>query len=65
MKVKPGKDEFCLICMEWREFDDNGKCKVCKSIIKKDKQQHITEIDSENYSIDDFSSENESEINDY
>jgi len=66
MKVKLGKDEFCLTCMEWREFDDNGKCKVCSSIIKKkDNQQQSTKIDLEKYSIDDFSGEDDSEVDDF
>ncbi len=38
MKVKTGKDEFCMKCMEWREYDEEGRCKVCHKIIfKKDK----------------------------
>ncbi len=35
MKIKPGMDDFCLNCMEWREYDSNGRCKVCKHIIHK------------------------------
>lgn len=31
--MKIGKDEFCLNCMEWREYDSEGRCKVCKHII--------------------------------
>lgn len=35
MKIKAGKDEFCMHCMEWREYDSKGRCKVChKQIIK-------------------------------
>ena len=32
--MKVGTDEFCSKCMEWREFDENGKCKVCGKLIK-------------------------------
>ena len=35
MKQKIGNDEFCLHCMEWREYDENGRCKVCKHIINR------------------------------
>ncbi len=39
MAIKIGKDEFCSKCMEWREFDEEGKCKVCGKLIKRmDKQ---------------------------
>lgn len=36
-KVEVGNDEFCSNCMEWREYDEEGRCKVCKKIIKKQK----------------------------
>ena len=35
MKIQIGKDEFCIDCAEWREYDENGRCKVCGKIIKK------------------------------
>ena len=35
MAVKVGSDEFCSKCMEWREYDHEGKCKVCGKVIKK------------------------------
>ena len=38
MKRKIGQDEFCLHCMEWREYDEQGKCKVCKHVISKEKK---------------------------
>jgi len=34
--VKVGNDEFCSKCMDWREYDEEGKCKVCGTLIKKD-----------------------------
>ena len=40
--MKVGKDEFCSHCMEWREYDEEGKCKVCGKQIKtnnKDKEK--------------------------
>jgi len=33
--IKVGSDEFCSNCMEWREFDKEGKCKKCGKVIKK------------------------------
>ena len=36
--MKVGSDEFCSNCMEWQEFDDEGKCKVCGKVIKKHKE---------------------------
>lgn len=38
MTIKVGADEFCSTCMEWREYDEEGRCKVCKKIIKKQEQ---------------------------
>jgi len=35
MKIKIGNDEFCPHCMEWREYDEEGRCKTCKHIIHK------------------------------
>jgi len=36
MKLKIGSDEFCLHCMEWREYDEEGRCKICKHIIHRE-----------------------------
>ena len=36
MKLKIGSDEFCLHCMEWREYDEEGRCKICKHIINRE-----------------------------
>ena len=38
MIVKVGTDEFCSNCMDWREYDEGGRCKVCKKLIKKKEQ---------------------------
>jgi len=38
MKRKIGNDEFCIHCMEWQEYDEQGRCKVCKHIIHKEKK---------------------------
>jgi len=35
MIVKVGNDEFCSTCMDWQEYDEEGRCKVCKKTIKK------------------------------
>ncbi len=42
-KVKIGVDEFCLHCMEWREFDEEGRCRVCKHIIHKESKTSESE----------------------
>ena len=38
MKLKIGNDEFCLYCMDWQEYDEEGRCKKCKHIIHKIKK---------------------------
>ena len=38
MGMEVGNDEFCSNCMEWQEYDEEGRCKVCKKIIKKQEQ---------------------------
>ena len=49
--ITVGTDEFCSNCMEWREFDEGGRCKVCGKIIKTKQQSRVSyneyEIDSE------------------
>ena len=47
MPIKIGEDEFCSNCMEWREFDENGKCKVCGKIILKQKNKEKKDSYSE------------------
>jgi len=39
MKLKIGNDEFCLHCMEWREYDEKGRCKICKHIIHREEKE--------------------------
>ena len=39
MKLNVGSDEFCLHCMEWREYDEEGRCKICKHIIHKENKK--------------------------
>jgi hypothetical protein len=34
-KISVGNDEFCPSCMEWREYDEEGRCKKCRRLIKK------------------------------
>ena len=36
MKLKIGSDEFCLHCMEWRGYDEEGRCKICKQVIHRE-----------------------------
>jgi len=51
MKQKIGNDDFCIHCMEWREFDNKGRCVVCKNIIhketKKNSEQSYNNLKSE------------------
>ena len=59
MKVKIGSDDFCLHCMEWREYDNEGRCKVCKHKIhsetKKQEKEGYSEYnrESSSYEFDD------------
>ena len=32
--MKTGLDEFCINCMDWREYDESGLCIICKKRIK-------------------------------
>jgi len=59
MKVKVGNDEFCPHCMDWQEYDDEGKCKKCRKLIKKTKGpgQKVTD----EFDFTDFSSEHSEE----
>ena len=34
-KITVGLDDFCSNCMEWREYDEEGRCKKCGKLIKK------------------------------
>jgi len=65
--MKVGVDEFCSNCMDWCEFDEEGKCKKCGKLIKKNakgsknigyseyKQEAPSyEIDEESEVIDDY-----------
>jgi len=60
MKVTVGNDEFCPKCMEWREYDEDGKCKVCGRRIKKMAVQ-IRKTTAE-YDLNDFVAEHDDEI---
>ena len=60
--VDIGEDEFCTKCMEWRKYDEGGKCVVCGKFIlskpSKDKSDSYAEYDRETF-------ETESESEDY
>jgi len=47
MQVKIGEDEFCSNCMEWREYDEDGKCKICGKIIMKKRKKEEKDSYSE------------------
>jgi len=51
MRVKIGNDDFCSNCMEWREYDEEGRCKKCGKIIMKqkidDKKESYAEYERE------------------
>ncbi|MEM0467496.1 MAG: hypothetical protein QXL17_05890 [Candidatus Thermoplasmatota archaeon] len=59
MKVTVGNDEFCPNCMDWKEYDDEGRCKVCKKLIKKKQQTNKYE----EYKIEDSTFESDEESN--
>lgn len=65
MAKKIGKDEFCLYCMEWREYNEEGKCKVCKHVIikdnKKQKKEGYNEYKSE---VESFEIDEEVDVED-
>ena len=50
-KISVGEDEFCSKCMEWRKYDEEGKCKVCGKIIK-DTTRRIQDTQYDEYGID-------------
>jgi len=56
MAMKIGEDEFCSKCMEWREYDENGRCKVCGKIIVKqkikEKKDSYSEYEREELELD-------------
>lgn len=63
MTKKIGNDEFCLHCMEWREYDEQGRCKKCNHIIhkvKKVEEEGYNKYKSESpsFEIDEEESEN-------
>lgn len=62
MKTKVGHDEFCITCMEWREYDENGRCVVCGKIVKKKTAQPGIKSYDE-YHQDNFDRDNNNEIN--
>lgn len=60
-KVSVGSDEFCFNCMDWREYDEEGKCKVCRKQIKK-KQAPSQKINYDEYRIEGVADEIDEEI---
>ena len=61
-RVAVGNDEFCFNCMEWREYDDEGRCKVCRKQIKK-KQAPSQKINYDEYRIEGVADEIDEELN--
>lgn len=57
-KLTVGTDDFCPKCMDWREVDEAGKCKVCGCHIKK--QSHGSKSSLE-YDLSDFTPDHEEE----
>lgn len=39
MPIKIGNNEFCSICMDWQEYDEDGRCKLYGKIITKQKEK--------------------------
>ena len=63
-KITVGTDEFCSNCMEWREYNNDGKCKVCGKLIKKT-IQHTRKINYDEYEIDNVFDASENEEDNY
>lgn len=61
MSIKVGSDEFCSNCMDWREYNEEGKCKICgKQIIKKfkkEKNKSYAEYEIEIYNLEETEKE--------
>lgn len=57
-KLAVGTDDFCQKCMDWREFDEGGNCKVCGCHIKKQSQASKSTVE---YDLSDFTTEHEEE----
>ncbi len=55
MPVMVGTDEFCSTCMEWREYDEEGRCKVCKKMIKK--HSSLNQEHGDDYKLEEFDDE--------
>ncbi len=66
MTAEIGKDEFCLHCMEWRKYDKDGRCKVCKHIIYKKSKKH-EKVGYNEYKVEssEFEHDNDMEDNNY
>ncbi|UCD13069.1 MAG: hypothetical protein JSW60_05775 [Thermoplasmatales archaeon] len=62
-KITVGSDEFCSNCMEWREYDEEGKCKICEKLIKTTTRR-ARRTDYDEYGIDSVFDEGENEIDD-
>jgi len=60
-KISIGSDEFCLNCMEWREFDEEGRCKICGKLVKKEPSSGQRKKDNE-FGIDGSSDESDYEL---
>ncbi len=61
MRVKIGSDDFCSNCMEWREYDEEGRCKKCGKIIMKqkidDKKESYAEYERESVDFEESNDE--------
>ena len=60
-KITVGLDDFCSNCMEWREYDEEGKCKKCGKLIKKEQVSTGKDSYSE-YETEDPTYENDEQI---
>ncbi len=61
MRVKIGSDDFCSNCMEWQEYDEEGRCKKCGKIIMKqkinDKKESYAEYERESVNFEESEDE--------
>jgi len=57
-KLTVGTDDYCQKCMDWREVDEAGNCKICGCHIKKSSNASKSSVE---YDLSDFTPDHEEE----
>ena len=52
MTIKVGSDEFCTHCMERREYDEEGRCKICKHVIHRENKKQPNHAGYDSYKLE-------------